>query len=578
MDCMRQYERWLAQPGLEEELREELISIAGDAKQIEERFYTELEFGTAGLRGVLGAGPNRMNARVVRRAALGLADYLLTRKDGAARGVAIAYDSRRCSAEFALETALALCARGVRAYLYDSLRPVPLLSFAVRRLGCAAGVVITASHNPPQYNGFKVYWGHGGQASPEQAAAIYEKMKARDYFGGPSLSKEKALEAGFLTMLTEKDDEAYYFASLSLMERPALAREHGGELALVYTPLHGSGNEPVRALLKRAGFTGVRVVPAQERPDPAFPTVSAPNPEDPNAFTLAMELAEETGAKLILATDPDADRLGLAVREQSGGFRVLTGNKIGCLLLYYILSSKKEAGTLPPDGFVAKSLVSTRLANALCARFGVTCVDVPTGFRFISQRIDESVREGKGTFLFGFEESYGFLAGGFSRDKDAVSSAMLAAEACLYYQRQGKTLVDALSEMAALCGWYDEAVKSYALSGKEGLERIASAMAGLRETPPTEFAGAKVVLAEDMLPGVQTDAEGNPSPCAIAGVNVLRYSLQGGAWVCVRPSGTEPKLKLYIGANEGSPGALDALLKALLADADAKLSRLLGLA
>ncbi len=572
----QEYLRWLNQPSLDPALREELLAIQNDPKQIEERFYTELEFGTAGLRGILGAGTNRMNPCVVRRATLGLAEYILTFSDGAKRGVAIAYDSRRCSAEFALETALTLCAKGVRAYLYDSLRPVPMLSAMVRHLGCIAGVVITASHNPPEYNGYKVYWADGGQASPQQAGAIYARMKEQSYFGGLSLGREEALHRGLLTMLTQQDDEAYYQSALALLQHPGLFEEMGGELNLVYTPLHGSGNVPVRALLARAGITGLNVVKEQAMPAPVFPTVKAPNPEAPNAFTLAMALADGIGADAILATDPDSDRLGLAVRDEEGKFRVLSGNKIGCLLLYYLLSSMGEKGTLPKDGFVVKSLVSTRLADAICRRFGVTCADVPTGFRFISERIKESERSGEGTFLFGFEESYGFLAGGDSRDKDAVSSALLAAEACAYYRRQGKTLWGVLYEIGSLCGFYEEAVKNYSLAGKEGLERIAGAMKGLRENPPQTFGGIPVITAEDMLTGVCLDQTGESYPCAITGVNVLRYSLQGGAWLCVRPSGTEPKLKLYIGANAVTPEDLACLLAALLADADQLITALLG--
>ena len=561
MTPREEYSRWLNQAELDPALKDELVLIGQAPEEIEERFYTSLEFGTAGLRGILGAGTNRMNVHVVRRATAGLADYVLSFEQGASRGVAIGYDSRENSALFALETAKTLAAFGITAHLFPSLRPVPLLSFALRHLGCIAGVVVTASHNPPEYNGYKVYWEHGGQTGPGQADEIYSRMKRFDYFGIQTMTEQDARRAGLIRTIGAETDEAYYQATSSLLQWPALLREKGNECRLVYTPLHGSGLVPVTTLLRRVGIASLSVVPEQEQPDPRFPTVKAPNPEDPNAFTLAVPLADAAGADAILATDPDSDRMGLAVRDFSGHFRVLTGNKIGCLLLHYLLCSMKEKGTLPADGFAVKSLVSTRMAEAICKRFGVACYDVPTGFRFISEKIDESVKTGRGTFLFGFEESYGFLAGGFSRDKDAVCAAMLAAEACVYYKQQGRTLYGVLCDMAATYGHFDESVKSYTLAGKEGLARIASAMEKLRQNPPAAFADIPVEQAEDLLPD---------------GQNVLRYFLKGGAWMCVRPSGTEPKLKLYIGANETSAAGLDALLAALMRDADSLLTRLLA--
>lgn len=561
MTPREEYSRWLNQAELDPALKDELVLIGQAPDEIEERFYTSLEFGTAGLRGILGAGTNRMNVHVVRRATAGLADYVLSFEQGASRGVAIGYDSRENSALFALETAKTLAAFGITAHLFPSLRPVPLLSFALRHLGCIAGVVVTASHNPPEYNGYKVYWEHGGQTGPGQADEIYNRMKRFDYFGIQTMTEQDARRAGLIRTIGAETDEAYYQATSSLLQWPALLREKGNECRLVYTPLHGSGLVPVTTLLRRVGIASLSVVPEQEQPDPRFPTVKAPNPEDPNAFTLAVPLADAAGADAILATDPDSDRMGLAVRDFSGHFRVLTGNKIGCLLLHYLLCSMKEKGTLPADGFAVKSLVSTRMAETICKRFGIACYDVPTGFRFISEKIDESVKTGRGTFLFGFEESYGFLAGGFSRDKDAVCAAMLSAEACVYYKQQGRTLYGVLCDMADTYGHFDESVKSYTLAGKEGLARIASAMEKLRQNPPTAFADIPVEKAEDLLPD---------------GQNVLRYFLKGGAWMCVRPSGTEPKLKLYIGANETSAAGLDALLAALMRDADSLLTRLLA--
>ena len=574
---MEEYLRWRQAEKLAPQLKAELEAIADNPKEIEERFYTELEFGTAGLRGILGAGTNRMNAQVIKRATLGLSEYILGFAGGAERGVAIAYDSRRMSREFALEAALTLCAKGIHAYIYDSLRPVPMLSYMVRRLKCIAGIVITASHNPPEYNGYKVYWQDGGQAGPKQAEAIYAEIKRQDYFSGPDMTIEQAEASGLLTWLSDADDADYYRDTLSVMQRPELVKEQGDTLKMVYTPLHGSGNLPVQKILKLAGITNVSIVEQQREPNGDFPTVTAPNPEDPKAFTLAMELADKVNADAIVATDPDSDRMGLAVREKNGKFRVLTGNKIGSLLLYYILSAMKERGAIPADGFVAKSIVSTRLADAICAHFGVKLRCTPTGFRFISELIEKShTEQGFGTFIFGFEESYGFLAGGFARDKDAVCAAMLAAEACVYYRSMGKTLSDALGEIEALCGCYNEAVKSYTLSGKEGIERIAGAMAALRSDTPREFAGVAVDRFEDMRSGKAMDyAAGKETESEVTGMNAVRFLLSDGAWICVRPSGTEPKLKLYIGANAKTDEEVEALLNKLMADTDGKLSTLL---
>ena len=570
------YRQWMKEEKLDPALREELAAIAGDEKEIEERFYTELAFGTAGLRGIIGAGTNRMNVHVVRRATQGLAQYIRTFEDGPERGVAIAYDSRKMSDVFARETALVLAQNGIKAYLYQTLHSVPQLSFTVRHLNCIAGVVITASHNPPEYNGYKVYWEHGGQAAPDQAEAIYAKIRAADYFAVESMPEETALAQGLLVRIGEEVDEAYYAATQTLLQYPALMRAHGGELKLVYTPLHGSGCVPVRTLLSRMGVS-VHIVPEQEKPDPAFPTVKAPNPEDPDAFTLAFTLADRVGADAILATDPDSDRLGVAVRKKDGAFDVLSGNQIGSLLIHYLLSARKENGTLPKDGLVVKSLVSTRMADAICARFGVACREVPTGFRFISEIIDDCERTHAKTFLFGFEESYGFLAGSFSRDKDAICAAMLVAEACVYYRQKGMTLYDVLQEMYRMYGYYKESVKSYTLAGKEGIERIRGAMAALRADSPKEFGGVAVESCEDLLPGtcmyIGTEETAHTS---IKGIDVLRYTLAGDAWLCVRPSGTEPKLKLYIGAHARDEAGVDAQLQALTAAADQRILGLLG--
>ncbi len=559
----------------DEETKRQLSSMT--EAETEESFYTELAFGTAGLRGIIGPGTNRINAYVVRRATQGLSDYLCSIPGAKERGVAIAYDSRLYSDAFALETALVLANNGIRAYLFERLHAVPQLSFAVRHFHCIAGVVITASHNPPAYNGYKVYWEHGGQLGPVQADAVLEKISSVGYFEAVAMPKEEALQKGLLTMIGHEVDEAYYAATTTLLLQPELLRTHGNELNIVYTPLHGSGNIPVREILKRVGVGNVQVVEEQAEPDPRFPTVKAPNPEDPNAFTLAMKRANETGADCILATDPDADRLGIAVREKNGAFTVLSGNQIGCLLLHYMLSTLHAQEKLPKNALVVKSIVSSCLADAICARFGVEIDDVLTGFRFISEKVDECQRTGERTFLFGFEESYGFLAGGFSRDKDAICAAMLAAELCTAYAVKHMTLKDALNEVYRTYGYYKESVKSYTLSGKAGMEKIAAAMQALRSSPLFTLGTIRVEAVEDYKTRKkQVLATGEQTPLMLPSSDMIRLLLEGGAWVVVRPSGTEPKLKLYIGANAPTEPEVDALLDELLTDADAKLSAMLA--
>lgn len=578
MGYLESYRAWRASPAVDAETKRELAAIAGDPAEIEDRFYRTLEFGTAGLRGVLGAGTNRMNVYVVRQATQGLADYLGAIPGAAQRGVCIAYDSRRCSELFARETAAVLAGNGVRAYLFERLHAVPQLSFAVRHLGCAAGVVITASHNPAKYNGYKVYWSHGGQCAPEQAAEILARIEAAPLFGEKRCDFDQAVADGRITLIGAAEDEAYYAASLSVLPCPALLRERGGALPVVYTPLHGTGCIPVQELLRRAGVTQVYVVPEQAAPDGAFPTVHAPNPEDPDAFRLAIALAEEKGARVCLATDPDADRLGVAVRRTDGGWSVLTGNQIGSLLLEHLLSAHRAQGTLPANGAAVKSIVSTRLADAIAARYGVEMVNVLTGFRFISEKIDEYARTGEKTFLFGFEESYGFLAGGYSRDKDAILAAALAAEMCAAYDARGMTLYDGLQELYRTYGYYKERVNSYTLEGKAGMERIAETMATLRRVPITAVEDVSVTAYEDYLSGTRFLARGGGTePLTLPRSDLVRLLLSDGSWIVVRPSGTEPKLKLYIGGRGETEAAVDAHLAALYTDMDARLSVLLGL-
>lgn len=568
MNAAERYAFWMNSPEIDEQTKAELAAIQNDPNEIEERFYTELEFGTAGLRGILGAGDNRMNIYNVRKATEGLARYLEESVKGTAR-VCIAYDSRHCSDLFARESACVLAAHGVQVFLYTTLHSVPQLSFTVLELKCDAGIVITASHNPPKYNGYKVYGPTGGQAAPDLANEITKRIRAVEGFKTGYKPYDEAVADGSIKLIGREIDEIYYQKTMSLLTQPELVREKGKELKLVYTPLHGSGNVPVREVLRRIGVTNVTVVKEQEAPDGAFPTVKAPNPEDPNAFTLAFRYAEENGATVIIGTDPDSDRLGLAVKKTDGDWAVLTGNQIGAILIHSLLSSYQSTGKLPKNGLVVRSIVSTQLADAICARFGVALKEVLTGFRFIAEEIARCEQTHEQSFLFGFEESYGFLAGSFVRDKDAICAAMLVAEACVVYKERGMTLYDALMEIYETYGFYREKVKSYTLEGKAGIEAIKNAMALLRKAPLTAIAGTAVTKTEDFE---------KPEQTGLPRSNVLRMTLSDGAWVTVRPSGTEPKLKLYIGAHEKTDAAVDAKLTNLMNDMDAKLSTLLGLA
>lgn len=554
MNVQERYTLWCTSPLVDEESKKELLALAGDQTEIEDRFYQELSFGTAGLRGILGPGDNRMNVYNVRKATEGLARYLTSLPGAEQKSVAIAYDSRRCSDVFARETACVLAAHGIQVHLFSTLHAVPQLSFTVRYLHCTAGVVITASHNPPKYNGYKVYWAHGGQVDPEQAEAITACIRQVPDFVTAYMPYEEALASGRIILIGREVDEAYYKATMSLLQDPEGLKQAGKDLVLVYTPLHGAGYVPVTTILSRMGLEHVYVVPEQALPDGNFPTVKAPNPEDPNAFTLGMALAEKKHADLILASDPDSDRLGVAVRRHDGGWSVLTGNQIASILLYSLLSERQRLGTLPRNGLVVRSIVSTRLSDAICAHFGVALKEVLTGFRFISQQIAQCEETGEHTFLFGFEESYGYLAGGFSRDKDAICSAMLVAQAAIRYRQRGMTLYDALQELYAKFGFFGEGAKSYTLEGKVGLEKIAAAMEALRKAPPAALAGQKVVQVLDYE---------NSAVTKLPPSNVLRLTLEDGDYAMVRPSGTEPKLKLYTGSKAPTQEILKDKLSAL---------------
>lgn len=543
------YEQWLANPYFDDATKEELKNIAEEENEIKERFYMDLEFGTAGLRGIIGAGTNRMNIYVVRRATQGLANYI-AKVGKQSQGVAIAYDSRHMSPEFAQEAALCLAANGIKAYIFESLRPTPELSFAVRHLGCVAGINITASHNPPEYNGYKVYWEDGAQITPPHDTGIMGEVKAiSDWNTVKTMDKAQAEKAGLYEVIGQKIDDAYMEELKKQVIHQDAIEAEGKNLKIVYTPLHGTGNIPARRILKELGFENVYVVKEQELPDGAFPTVSYPNPEAAEAFELGLKLAKEVDADLVLATDPDADRLGVRVKDKNGEYHDLTGNMSGCLLANYEIGQRRAVnGSLPEDGALIKTIVTSNLADAIAKGYGVGLIEVLTGFKFIGQQILGFENSGKGTYLFGFEESYGCLIGTYARDKDAIVATMALCEAAAYYKTQGKTLWDAMIEMYDQYGYYKDDIKSITLKGIEGLQKIQEIMDTLRKNPPAEFAGHKVVSARDYKKDTITDlATGEVKPTGLPNSNVLYYDLTDDAWVCVRPSGTEPKVKFYYG-------------------------------
>ena len=563
MDVRTAYEQWLHDFAQDADTIADLKAIEGDEKEIEDRFYTELSFGTAGMRGVLGAGMNRMNRYNVRRATKGLAKYLLQDPATAQRGVVIAYDSRRCSAEFARDTALVLCQEGVPAYLFDALRPVPILSYAVRHLNAIAGVVITASHNPPQYNGYKVYGEDGAQLGPEAADGVTKFIRETAYLDCTHMDEEEAKAKGLLHIIGNKEVDDDYIAQVrTLCIQPELLEKEGSKLSIVYTPLHGSGNVPVRRILKEIGLTNVAVVKEQELPDPNFSTIKVPNPEDPGAYVLAIKLANEVGANVIFATDPGCDRLGVAVRDKEGNFQLLTGNQIGCVLLHYILSTRKAMGTLPANAAAVKSIVSTSLANRICDSFGVTMFETLTGFKFIGEKIQQFQDSGSYEFQFGFEESYGFLSSTFVRDKDGVNASLLISEVACDCMSKGITLYDRVQDIFRTYGYFVEKVVSVTLPGKDGLAQMKSIMAGLRDNPPAEIGGMKVTAVRDYKKGTRT-CDGKTEPTGLPASDVLYFELEKGCWVCIRPSGTEPKIKLYVNTNAADKATAESLNETL---------------
>lgn len=565
MDYKELYKEWLENPYFDENTKAELKEIQQDEKEIKERFYKELEFGTAGLRGIIGAGTNRMNIYTVRKTTQGLANYIAA-VNGQAKGVAIAYDSRRMSPEFAKEAALCLAANGVKAYIFETLRPTPELSFAVRELGCIAGINITASHNPPEYNGYKVYWEDGAQFTPPHDKGVTEEVMAiTDLSTVRTTDAQSARTSGNYQIIGREIDDKYIAQVKAQVVNQGAIDKMQDQITIVYTPLHGTGNIPARRVMKELGFTHVFVVPEQELPDGEFPTVSYPNPEAKEAFELGLKLAKEKNADLVLATDPDADRLGVYVKDtKSGEYIPLTGNMLGSLLCEYVLSQKKAKGEIPADGQVVKSIVTTNLVDAVAKYYGVELVEVLTGFKWIGQRVLENEKTGKGTYLFGMEESYGCLIGTYARDKDAISATAALCEAAAYYKEKGMTLWDAMVEMYEKYGYYKDEVQAIGLKGIEGLAKIQEIMEYFRSNTPEEIGGYKVLSARDYNADTVKDmTTGAVEPTGLPSSNVLYYDLEDNAWLCVRPSGTEPKIKFYLGVKGSS-----------LEDADVKAAKL----
>ncbi|MEL1135957.1 phospho-sugar mutase [Desulfitobacterium sp. THU1] len=563
------YQFWLNDSYFDEETRSEVASL-NDPKEIEDRFYADLEFGTGGLRGILGAGTNRMNIYVIRKATQGLADLISEGgEERKARGVVIAYDSRRLSYHFAREAALILARNGIKAYLFKNLRPTPELSFAVRHLLAQAGIVITASHNPKEYNGYKVYWEDGGQIPPDRANQILDRINAHQQWNDiHPLPEKDAREKGLLIDLGEELDYAYLKKVKELALYPDLAQEKGKNLSLVYTPLHGAGNMLVRRVLTEMGYS-VFTVPEQEKPDSEFPTVPYPNPEIPSTFDLARKYGKAQNAQILIATDPDADRLGMAIRTPSGEYQQLTGNQVGTLLAYYFITQKRSLGILPDDAVIIKTIASTDLADLMVMDLGVQIENVLTGFKFIAEKEQEMENLGTGNFQFGFEESYGYLAGHFVRDKDAVIASLLLCEAALYYQeREGRSLLEVLEDIYQRYGYFVDDQISMTLQGKEGKEKMQRMMTTLRETTVESFGGILIERIDDyeLRKGKRIIAPQENYSLLLPQSNVIRYSLQGGGFVMARPSGTEPKIKFYFNIRDVNPQELQNTLERVKSD------------
>ena len=569
MGYKEMYEEWLNNPYFDDATKAELKAIEGNEKEIEDRFYMDLEFGTAGLRGVIGAGTNRMNVYTVRKATQGLANYI-NNVHAQEKGVAIAYDSRHMSPEFADVAALCLAANGIKAYVFESLRPTPELSYAVRRLGCTAGINITASHNPPEYNGYKVYWEDGAQiTAPKDAQIIGEVNAIKDYAEIKKMTTEEAKAAGLYEVIGKEIDDKYMEALKKLVLHPEAIKEMASSLKIVYTPLHGTGNVPVRRVLKELGFEQVTVVPEQELPDGNFPTVSYPNPEDKKAFALALDLAKKVDADLVLATDPDADRLGVYAKDtKTGEYKVFTGNMSGMLICEYEMSQKKALGILPDNGALVTTIVSSNMAQAVAKEYGMKFIECLTGFKYIGEQIKFFEQTGSNEYVFGFEESYGCLVGTHARDKDAVVAVMALCEAAAYYKTQGITLWDQMLNIYNKYGYYKEDLFTMTFKGADGAKKMQDMMDAYRKNTPKQVGAYKVLRLRDYKNDVITDlATGETVPTGLPKSNVLYFELENDAWFCVRPSGTEPKIKFYAGIKgtslEDSAKKLDELMEAI---------------
>ncbi|WP_243291885.1 phospho-sugar mutase [Bacillus sp. FJAT-47783] len=569
MNWKTNYERWNQATNLDEELKQQLTDITKDEKQLEDCFYKNLEFGTGGMRGEIGPGTNRMNIYTIRKASYGLAKYIESfGEEAKKRGVVIAFDSRHKSPEFAMEAAKTLATNGIQTYVFDELRPTPQLSFAVRHLHAFSGIVITASHNPPEYNGYKVYGEDGGQLPPKQADEVIEKVYEVENELEVQVESEQLLkQQGLIKVIGEEIDDVYTEKLTTISLNPELANEV--DVKVVFTPLHGTANKPVRRGLAALGYENVTVVSKQELPDPNFSTVKSPNPEEHAAFELAIQEGEKIDADLLIATDPDADRLGVAVKNDKGEYVVLTGNQTGALLLHYILSEKKAKGTLPQNGVVLKTIVTSEIGRAIAKSFGLDTIDTLTGFKFIGEKIKEYERTGQYEFQFGYEESYGYLIRDFARDKDAVQAAILAVEVCAYYKKKGMTLYEGLLELFNKYGFYREGLKSLTLKGKDGAEQIQGILTKFREQTPEQMAGKKITVKEDYQISERTFIETNKTEAIeLPKSNVLKYFLEDGSWFCIRPSGTEPKVKFYFAVQadslENSEKALEELTSAVM--------------
>lgn len=566
---MDKYNQWMESENIDEATKDELEGIKDDLAEIEDRFYKDLEFGTGGLRGLIGAGTNRMNKYTVGVATQSLANYINSLgKVKKYDGVAIAYDSRNFSPDFAQEAALVLNGNGIKTYLFDGLRSTPELSFAVRHLGCAGGIVVTASHNPPQYNGYKVYSPEGGQLVPEQAKKVIEEVKkVGDFSNIKSIDKDEAVRLGLFNVIGKEVDDVFIETIKTQSLRQEVIQKLAADFKMVYTPLHGTGNIPVQRILKEVGFKNVYVVEEQAKPDGNFPTVEYPNPEEEKAYTLALELAEKENAHLIIATDPDSDRVGVVFRNKKGEYLLLSGNQIGALLTNYIITSQKEKGILPSNGAIIKTIVTSEMGADIAKSFDIQVYDTLTGFKFIGEKMEEFLNTGKNTFIFGYEESYGYLVGNHARDKDAVVSSMLIAEMAAYYYSQDKTLEEILNELYEIYGYFYEDLKSITLEGKAGMEKINDILSYFRKNCPMIWNGKKVCYVEDYLAQKQYNHERNVVKLlGLPKSNVLKFILEDGSWFCMRPSGTEPKIKFYFSTKGESMNAAEKAAHHLMAE------------